>query len=250
MSEIDDKLNEKLRQQMDGLFDEDEEHRFRLIAKSYAMCENSIAVLSNLRTDKSYIYYGRTSNVLGFEPAGSYEKIDSIWEEKILCRIHPDDRRRRNLQELAYNHFVITSHTDNAFDWYMENTMRMADMSGKYLNTLHRIFYFQGKGQRGVSYAICLFNLAVKTSKVAVMKNTLTGEERQIDIDEKQLLSEREITIIKLVSQGLSSKIIASKLDISKNTVDRHRQNIINKMQASNMTEACHKAKQLLLVVD
>ena len=250
MSEIDDKLNEKLRQQMDGLFDEDEEQRFRLIAKSYAMCENSIAVLSNLRTDKSYIYYGRTSNVLGFEPAGSYENIDSIWEEKILCRIHPDDQRRRNLQELAYNHFVIASHTDNAFDWYMENTMRMADMSGKYLNTLHRIFYFQGKGQRGVSYAICLFNLAVKTSKVAVMKNTLTGEERQIDIDEKQLLSEREITIIKLVSQGLSSKIIASKLDISKNPVDRHRQNIINKMQASNMTEACHKAKQLLLVVD
>ena len=201
MSEINDKLNEKLRQQMDGMFDEDEEHRLRLIAKSYAMCENSIAVLSNLRTDKSYIYYGRTSNVLGFEPAGSYEKIDSIWEEKILCRIHPDDRRRRNLQELAYNHFVITSHTDNAFDWYMENTMRMADKSGNYLNTLHRIFYFQGKGQRGVSYAICLFNLAVKTSKVAVMKNTLTGEERQIDIDEKQLLSEREITVIKLVSQ-------------------------------------------------
>ena len=82
------------------------------------------------------------------------------------------------------------------------------------------------------------------------MKNTLTGEERQIDIDEKQLLSEREITVIKLVSQGMSSKMIASKLDISKNTVDRHRQNIINKMQASNMTEACHKAKQLLLVVD
>ena len=74
MSEINDKLNEKLCQQMDGMFDEDEEHRLRLIAKSYAMCENSIAVLSNLRTDKSYIYYGRTSNVLGFEPAGSYEK--------------------------------------------------------------------------------------------------------------------------------------------------------------------------------
>ena len=79
-------------------------------------------------------------------------------------------------------------------------------------------------------------------------ENTLTGEERQIDIDEKQLLSEREITVIKLVSQGMSSKMIASKLDISKNTVDRHRQNIINKMQVSNMTEACNKAKQLLLV--
>lgn len=74
MSEIDDKLNEKLRQQMDGLFDEDEEQRFRLIAKSYAMCENSIAVLSNLRTDKSYIYYGRTSNVLGLNPQEAMKK--------------------------------------------------------------------------------------------------------------------------------------------------------------------------------
>lgn len=250
MSEIDDKLNEKLRQQKDGLLDEDEEQKYRLIAKVYAMCEHSIAVLSNLRTDKSYVYYGKTSHVLGFEPVGSYEKIDSIWEEKILCRIHPDDQRRRNLQELAYNHFVINQHTDNAFDWYMENTMRMADKSGKYINTLHRIFYFQGKGQRGVSYALCLFNLAVKTNKVAVMKNRFTGEERQMDVDERQLLTGREMTIIKLVSQGLSSKAIAMMLNISKNTVDRHRQNIINKMQASNMTEACHKAKQLLLITD
>ena len=39
-----------------------------------------------------------------------------------------------------------------------------------------------------------------------------------------------------------------NKLEISKNTVDRHRQNIINKMQASNMAEACHKAKRLGLV--
>lgn len=248
MVNIDDKLNEKLRQQMDGRLDEDEELKLRLIAKSYAMCENSIAVLSNLRTDKSYIYYGKTSNILGFEPAGSYEKIDSIWEEKILNRIHLDDQRRRNLQELAYNHFVTTSHTDDAYEWHMENTMRMADKSGKYVPVLHRVFYFKGKGQRGVSYAICLFNLATKVSKNAVIKNSLTGEERQIDIDEKQMLSEREITILTLVREGLSSKAISSKLDISKNTVDRHRQNIINKMQASNMAEACHKAKQLGLV--
>ena len=91
MIETIDKLDEKLRQQMDGRLDEDEELQLRFIAKSYAMCENAIAVLSNLRTDKSHIYYGRTSDILGFESAGSYEMIDSIWEEKILNRIHPDD---------------------------------------------------------------------------------------------------------------------------------------------------------------
>lgn len=85
---------------------------------------------------------------------------------------------------------------------------------------------------------------------MAILKNSLTGEEHLIDIDEKPLLSEREITIMNLVSQGLSSKAISIRLNISKNTVDRHRQNIIKKMQAANMAEACHKAKQLGITVE
>lgn len=71
MIEINDKLEEKLRQQMDGRLEEDEELQLRFVAKVYAMCENSIAVLSNLRTNKSHIYYGKTSDLLGFEPVGS-----------------------------------------------------------------------------------------------------------------------------------------------------------------------------------
>ena len=38
MSEINDKLNEKLRQQMDGMFDEDEEHRRR--SENFAFAES------------------------------------------------------------------------------------------------------------------------------------------------------------------------------------------------------------------
>lgn len=56
MIEINDKLDEKLRQQMDGRLEEDEELQLRFVAKAYAICENSIAVLSNLRTNKSHIY--------------------------------------------------------------------------------------------------------------------------------------------------------------------------------------------------
>lgn len=152
------------------------------------------------------------------------------------------------LQELAYYQFVVTSHSDKAFQWHLENTLRMRDKEGNYRPTLHRIFYFKGEGQRGVSYAICLFNLTEKTSRMALLKNSLTGEERLLDIDEKPLLSEREITIMQYVGEGLSSKVISERLGISKHTVDRHRQNIIGKMQASNMAEACHKAKQLELL--
>lgn len=248
MIKIDDKLNDKLRQQMDCLLDEDEELKLRLVAKSYAVCEHSIAVLSNLRTDKGYIYYGRTSDILGLDSSGRFEKIDTIWEKKILNNIHPDDYRRRNIQELAFLHFVSSSHADDAFDWHMESTLRMTDNRGNYLPLIHRVFYFPSKGKRGVSYAICLYNLTTRVSNGAILKNSLTGEERQLNIDKKRLLSEREITIITLVREGYSSKEISTKLNISKYTVDRHRQNIINKIQATNMAEACHKAEQLGLV--
>lgn len=38
------------------------------------------------------------------------------------------------------------------------------------------------------------------------------------------------------------------KLEISKHTVDRHRQNIIAKLQVSNTAAACHKAKMLGII--
>ncbi len=245
MIEIDDKLNDKFRQQMDGRHDENEELEFRLIAKSYAMFENSIAVLSNLRVGSSFIYFGRVSDILGFEPSGCYQKVDSVWEEEILCRIHIDDQQRRNLQELAYYHLVSTSHSDDAFAWHLENTMRMSDKNGKYHPVIHRIFYFKGDGQRGISYALCLYNLTSKVNKMATLKNTLTGEERCLNVEDKQRITDREKMILAKVCEGLPSKVIGELLKISKHTVDRHRQNIISKLQVMNMTEACHKAKQL-----
>lgn len=48
--------------------------------------------------------------------------------------------------------------------------------------------------------------------------------------------------------EELQLRFVAKAYAMCENTVDRHRQNIISKMQASNMAEACHKAKQLGLL--
>lgn len=248
MIEINDKLDRILRRQRDGQFEENEEAKLRLIAQSYAICENAIAVLSNLRTDKSYIYFGKTSKILNLDAVNNCQEVNSIWEEEILHRIHPDDLKVRNLQEMVFYHFVSTTHSDNAFHWYLENTMRMCDKKGIYHNTRHRIFYFRGEGQRGISYALCLYNIIPKTSKTAMLVNTFTGERRILDVNKKPLLTERERNILAMIQEGLSSKLIAGKLKISKNTIDRHRQNIICKLQATNTTEACSKAKRLGLI--
>jgi DNA-binding NarL/FixJ family response regulator len=47
-------------------------------------------------------------------------------------------------------------------------------------------------------------------------------------------LSLREIEVIKLIKEGLSSKEIADRLNISVRTAEVHRHNILKKLQLKN----------------
>ena len=62
------------------------------------------------------------------------------------------------------------------------------------------------------------------------------------------LLSDREKEILQLINKGKMSKDIAQTLSISINTVNRHRQNILEKLQVNNSIEACRIAKELHLL--
>ena len=55
-------------------------------------------------------------------------------------------------------------------------------------------------------------------------------------------LTSREQEVLYSISEGYSSKQIADKFNISVHTVNTHRQNIIEKMNVSNTTEAVRLA--------
>ena len=66
-----------------------------------------------------------------------------------------------------------------------------------------------------------------------------------------ELLSEREMEVLKLVTKGLSNKDIADKLCLSVRTVQGHLANIFNKLQVSSRTEAVvHALKQGWVTLD
>jgi DNA-binding NarL/FixJ family response regulator len=48
------------------------------------------------------------------------------------------------------------------------------------------------------------------------------------------MLTQREVDIVQLIKEGLSSREIAKKLDISLKTVEVHRYNILRKMNLKN----------------
>ena len=47
-------------------------------------------------------------------------------------------------------------------------------------------------------------------------------------------ITDRELDIIRLISEGLSNKLIADKLELSTHTVNTHRKNIMNKLSIPN----------------
>jgi DNA-binding NarL/FixJ family response regulator len=62
------------------------------------------------------------------------------------------------------------------------------------------------------------------------------------------ILSQREIEILKLISGGLSSKQIASDLAISTRTVETHRLNIMKKLGTNNSAETISVAVKLKIL--
>jgi len=66
--------------------------------------------------------------------------------------------------------------------------------------------------------------------------------------DLPESLTERQVAILKLVSQGFSSREISEKLEITYYTVTTHIKNIYNKLQVNSRSEALHEAVKLGLI--
>ncbi len=58
-------------------------------------------------------------------------------------------------------------------------------------------------------------------------------------------LSEREVEVLKLVTEGLSNREIARKLFISPGTAKTHIHNLCGKLGVRNRTEAAIRAREL-----
>ena len=82
-------------------------------------------------------------------------------------------------------------------------------------------------GERYISKNIKLENLDAEVANSFLIDDFL----------KKNNLSQRELEVIRLIVKGLTSDDIASKLFISKHTVQSHRKNILRKLSLHNKAE-------------
>ena len=57
-------------------------------------------------------------------------------------------------------------------------------------------------------------------------------------------LTPTELSVMKLISQGLSRKEVAEKLVVSRRTVDFHMENIYDKLQVNNRMGAIEQSRK------
>lgn len=224
-----------------------------LTALHYCRTECATAVLSDLRTDRSTICHGAFSEAMGLGRAGQMQTIDTIWEEALYARIHPDDLRARHLLELQLFLLLKRTAPDERLRYRTQSRLRMADAAGRYRAVLHRTLYLASTAAGALHLALCLYNFAPADRTLqrfeGFIEHLTTGNLLRCDPGtEAGLLTRREKELMHWIGKGLSSKEIAERLSISRHTVDRHRQNILEKLRCHSMIEALAAARELGLL--
>lgn len=219
--------------------------------QSYVELDNSVAVLSDLASNKSYIFAGNFGRFFDMDISG-YTIIDSIWEDDIYNRIHPDDLFQRHLLELEFFNFLKKIPPGERLHYATKCRIRTLNSNNNFQYIMHRSFYLKNSSEGGLWLAVCLYNYLFDKSGAITgidgkIVNTVTGESISVDTYENcaGLLTSREIEILALISKGIISKEIAAELNISINTVNRHRQNILEKLNVNNSIEAVRTAEAL-----
>jgi len=75
-----------------------------------------------------------------------------------------------------------------------------------------------------------------------VLDLALGSIEKKAMAESSAILTSSEIDIVRMIANGLTTKEIASKRNISYHTVNTHRKNIFRKMEVSNSSELILRA--------
>lgn len=217
------------------------------IAKMYSKLENCISVLSDLKTSRSYMFNGEVA--LQFGLGLNETEISSIWEDELLERVHPIDLERKYKLEFKFFQLLNKLNPNERIDYEVLTKLRIKNIDDKYVLMKHRLLYVANSEDGSIWLALCLYNLVYDHPEFDIPKGIIVNNRlgKVIDLEDtkvNELLSTRQKQILSFIKQGVKSKEIAIKLSISINTVNRHRQNILQKLNATNALEACGIAER------
>ena len=216
-------------------------------AKNIYQIENVTVVVSDMRCGISRIFPGKFGIVLG---VSNYVEENSIWEKDILNLMTEKQREEKYLAELRFFNFLRHVPRHARPDYYLVSRLRMKAATGDTIDVIHRMYYIYADDSETVTHALCLYGRPtfdfIGKNRIV---NSFTGVSEELTASgDSSILSRREKQVLTLIDSGKRSYEIADILSISKNTVSRHRQQILAKLQVKNSMEACRIAKTMKII--
>lgn len=212
-------------------------------------------VITDASCDRCYIFGGNLGKVMGFfEHENEYLEESSSDEDIIYSLIHPEDLVDKRLLEYEFFKLVDKADGDEKLSYKAMCRIRMRDESGNYLAIENSTQVIKLSPGGKIWLILCCYNLSSTEYREhtisPVILNTTTGHIINLSFNStrSQILSKREKEILSLIQEGLPSKLVADRLNISVHTVNRHRQNIISKLSVTNSYEAIAAAKAMRLL--
>ena len=169
------------------------------------------------------------------------EYIEASQEIDIEKLVHPDDWEVVRRIDKKVWEFLNTLPEEEKLTYKYIYELRVLER-GKYVRMIYqmRILAFKQDNFLAMGIIDIAPEQSANTSVRFQIKNCLTDEIVPFAIESAAdtLLTPREREVLALAKEGMFSKEISEKLNISIHTVNRHRQNILEKLQVDNMIEA------------
>lgn len=220
-----------------------------------AMVDNDCRVITDAAADCCLIMGGAFSAFLGLTDSLPYvRQTTSSDEDEIYNRIHPEDLVDKRMLEYEFFKYVDSKPIDEKVNYAATCRLRLKDKTGHYVYAINstRIARLSPKGK--VWLILCCYNFSPCQNQAEGIEPRIidfsTGEITVIHFSEKRtgLLTKREKEVLSLIKVGKLSKEIADILGISIHTVNRHRQNILEKLSVGNSAEAIMAASLMRLL--
>lgn len=220
-------------------------------AHAYVKATNGIAVLSDLQKDVCYMYSGLFGHTLGIPEYAV--NASSAFEYEIFSSIPDEDLLERHILELRFFHFIKSVPISEKTNYYATCMIHFQRNGFPPIPMLHCTRYLLCHTNGSVWLGLCTYIPFphIEGRMVGNIVNTRTGEiiqpeqYRQYDC---KLLSKRQLEILSLLAKGTGSKQIADKLYISVYTVNRHRQDILSKLNVANTAAAVEIGLRMNLI--
>jgi DNA-binding CsgD family transcriptional regulator len=183
-------------------------------------------------------------DVLGYDP-------DTVTVSFYMSKIHPDDRPYFLNFENRLRTFFKELPIEKIYNYKVRYDFRVKNSKNEYVRLLHQAGTVQ-HDQGNLMHSLCVHTdiSHLKPSGTPVLSFIgMEGEPSFINVGVKELfkptknvLTPRELNILKLLISGHTSQQIAYYLHIAKSTAATHRRNILRKTKCQSTYELISKS--------